>query len=73
MIINPGNSPVSAGAKFEKHNPGIIMTTPFFPAEGFQQEKFPDCSYSDILNARLTTTANLQYSALLSADIDKVF
>lgn len=36
MIINPWNSPLSAGAKFEKLNHGIIMTTPFFPAEGFQ-------------------------------------
>lgn len=36
MIINPGNSPVSAAAKFEKLNQGIIMTTPFFPAKGFQ-------------------------------------
>lgn len=36
MIINPWNSPLSAGAKFEKLNQGIIMTIPFFPAEGFQ-------------------------------------
>lgn len=36
MIINPWKSPLSAGAKFEKLNQGIIMTTPFFSAEGFQ-------------------------------------
>lgn len=35
MIINPWNSPLSADAKFEKLSQGI-MTTPFFPAEGFQ-------------------------------------